>query len=72
MLYTLFEIPHSDDSESGDLKNIFCLSPIGRWLAGIKMTDYEKLLVSSGFDDIAFLVSSDRRRGKGNKQFGVK
>lgn len=45
-----------DGSENGEVKNVFGLSPIGKWLASIKMTEYEQLLVNSGFDDIQFLV----------------
>jgi len=35
---------------------MFCMSPMGRWLTTIKLTDYEQLLISSGFDDVEFMV----------------
>lgn len=46
------------DGESGEVTNTYGLSPLGKWLAPIRMTEYEQLLASSGFDDVQFLVSN--------------
>lgn len=52
------------------MKNTFGLSSIGKWLATLKMTDYEQLLISSGFDDLKFMVRKSGLVSNANLQYG--
>jgi len=48
-------IPPDPDGEERRKSPMF-LSELGKWLSTFRMSTYEPLLVTNGFDDIAFLV----------------